>query len=289
MERKVDICGGNNGTIWGKKPKPQKIDGFLISISNSNVGLAGQSRHIPFTKIAFSNRGTWFIATDHFGVMYCFDIRKNKYWVVNRLGLACTAVLCSHTHPSQLFVATTDHTVRHVNIYSRQLITSYGPHVASIQSLSLSQTGEYLLVVTAYDSVLWCVNTGKKVRTLCGGENVGIQDVFFLPVTDNILTCFKDDSIHTWETSTLAYNFLLPRPSGPSPHYRAFALTQDGQLLAAGGRSQYLHLWDMRSHTLSQIIQLPPKLKFIKQLQFLPNKLKENTTEVSSVQFFYSA
>jgi hypothetical protein len=51
---------------------------FLISISNSNVGLAGQSRHIPFTKIAFSNRGTWFIATDHFGVMYCFDIRKNK-------------------------------------------------------------------------------------------------------------------------------------------------------------------------------------------------------------------
>ena len=50
-------------------------------------------------------------------------------------------------------------------------------------------------------------------------------------MSNSILTCFKDDSIHAWETDTLEYKYLLPSPSGPVPHYRAFATTIDGQLI----------------------------------------------------------
>ena len=52
--------------------------------------------------------------------------------------------------------------------------------------------------------------------------------VFFLPMTNTILTCFKDDSVHGWEADTLEYKFLLPSSSGPSTRYRAFAASSDG-------------------------------------------------------------
>ena len=84
------------------------------------------------------------------------------------------------------------------------------------------------------------------LRTLSGGETVGVQEVsqasmsshhslppspqaFFVPQSNTILTCFRDDSIHGWDADTQEYKFLLPSPSGPEPHYRAFATTTNGK------------------------------------------------------------
>ena len=55
-----------------------------------------------------------------------------------------------------------------------------------------------------------------------------IPQVLFLPLTNSILTCFRDDSIHVWEADTLEYKYNLPVPAGPLPRYRAFAVTQNG-------------------------------------------------------------
>ena len=111
-------------------------------------------------------------------------------------------------------------------------------------------------------------------------------------MTNTILTCFKDDSIHGWEADTLEYKFLLPSSSGPPPRYRAFAASSDGvcmrkkergiekfrsvlcssgRILAAGGRASNLHLWNVEKRRLMEVLRLPPKMKSIKQLFFLNN------------------
>ena len=46
--------------------------------------------------------------------------------------------------------------------------------------------------------------------------------------------CFKDDSIHAWDTTSMEYLYHLPPPPlppctlhmGTTPHYRAFTTTQ---------------------------------------------------------------
>ncbi|XP_019849062.1 PREDICTED: TBC1 domain family member 31-like [Amphimedon queenslandica] len=276
----IDLCGGDGGSIWGRKPTPREKDGFLLSIRNTRIGLTAAGRHVPFTRVTFGCHGNWFIATDQLGVIYSFDVYRNKYQVVYRLGKTCTALLISHTYSNELFVATNDLNVHCINIGSRQLITTFGPHEASIKSLSLPQSGQYLLVVTACDSVLWDINTGIRRKTLCGGESVGVQDVFFLPLTNSIITCFKDDSIHVWDTSTLDYKYNLPLPSGPPPHYRAFATTQDGSFLVAGGRSNILYIWSMKRHVLEHVIQLPSKVKNVKQLLFVPGTFDGHKSQV---------
>ena len=106
--------------------------------------------------------------------------------------------------------------------------------------------------------------------------------VFFQPMTNTILTCFKDDSIHAWEADSLDYKYQIPPPCGPAPHYRAFAMPSDGRLLVAGGRSDYLHIWLMESRRLLRVIQLPSKIRVVKQLLFLPENFDGSSSEVTT-------
>ena len=60
--------------------------------------------------------------------------------------------------------------------------------------------------------------------------------VFFLPLSNTILTIFKDDTIHGWEVDTLEYKYQVGVIGETVQHFRSFATTQDGRLLVAGGR-----------------------------------------------------
>jgi len=50
--------------------------------------------------------------------------------------------------------------------------------------------------------------------------------VFFLPMSNLIMTCFRDDSIFAWEVETLNCKYQLPVPAGSSPQYRSFAASR---------------------------------------------------------------
>lgn len=78
----------------------------------------------------------------------------------------------------------------------------------------------------------------------------------------------------------MEYKFQIPPPFGPTPHYRAFAVPHDGRVLVGGGRCNFLHVWTMDDRQLLRIIQLPPKIRFVKQLVFLPDRFDGGTSEV---------
>ncbi len=108
--------------------------------------------------------------------------------------------------------------------------------------------------------------------------------MFFVPLTNIIISCFKDDSVHAWDASTLDYKYQIPPPFGPTPHYRSFAVPQDGQLLVAGGRSNYLHVWKLENRQMLRIIQLPPKVRMVKQLMFVPGSFDGGSSEVGEAE-----
>lgn len=54
-----------------------------------------------------------------------------------------------------------------------------------------------------------------------------IVQVFFLPLSNTILSCFTDDSIFAWESDTLFCKYQLPVPQDePRMHYKTFAVIQ---------------------------------------------------------------
>ena len=65
----------------------------------------------------------------------------------------------------------------------------------------------------------------------------------FLPNSNTVLACFKDDSIHGWEADTFEYKYQLPKPEGEKFHFRAFAPSADGRLFVAGGRCIHTYIY----------------------------------------------
>jgi WD40 repeat protein len=59
-----------------------------------------------------------------------------------------------------------------------------------------------------------------------------------------------------------------------------FAIFRDGRILAAGGRSRFIHLWDLDTHRLLRIVELPTKVTSVKQLSFLPDKFDAGQNQV---------
>ncbi|GAB1299377.1 TBC1 domain family member 31 [Apodemus speciosus] len=112
----------------------------------------------------------------------------------------------------------------------------------------------------------------------------GNSKVFFLPLSNTILSCFKDNSIFAWECDTLFCKYQLPGPpEGSSILYKVFAVTRDGRILAAGGKSNHLHLWCLEARQLFRIIQMPTKVRAARHLEFLPESFDAGSNQVLGV------
>ena len=72
-----------------------------------------------------------------------------------------------------------------------------------------------------------------------------IIQVLFLPLSNTMVTCFKDDSLFVWDSETLKCKFQLPVPPEDTkqPHYKTLATPRDGRLLVAGGR--WVHIQNL--------------------------------------------
>ncbi|PFX32292.1 TBC1 domain family member 31 [Stylophora pistillata] len=156
---------------------------------------------------------------------------------------------------------------------------------SAIQNISVHASGRY--AVTSSNSVaqLWDLDTFSRKRTLNGAQTVGIQQVLFLPLSNTMITCFKDDSLFVWDSETLKCKFQLPVPPEDTkqPHYKALATPRDGRLLVAGGRSRFLHVWSLENKRLLHVIQLPAKVRLVRQLEFISNSFDGGSSQTLGV------
>lgn len=126
-------------------------------------------------------------------------------------------------------------------------------HEGAVSSISIHASGHYAVSTSLDAAHLWDLDTFLRIRKLTTRQSVGIQkvnvkrlvlksfkqqldtiiimvfllQVFFLPASNIMLSCFSDDSIFAWETDGLVCKRQLPVPeSRPKISYKAFAATQ---------------------------------------------------------------
>ncbi|PWA32361.1 hypothetical protein CCH79_00012071 [Gambusia affinis] len=261
----TDIGNKEEGKVWHRKPTPGK------SVLATVVRTAQQSKTVRFLHVAFDTTGDSFLAGDHHGNIYFFDISRNRFRLVLRTGQACTALAFSLRRTTEFLVALVDHTIKCFDKDTKQLVSWMRGHEGAVTSISVHSSGRYAITTSSDTAQLWDLDTFQRKRKLNIRQSVGIQKVFFLPLSNTILSCFSDDSIFAWESDTLFCRYQLPVPdSGPRIFYKAFAVTRDGKSLATGGRSNLLHLWCLESQQLVRVIQMPSQVRTVRQLEFLP-------------------
>ncbi|XP_054478450.1 TBC1 domain family member 31 [Anoplopoma fimbria] len=274
----TDIGNKEEGKVWHRKPTPGK--GVLVTV----VRTAQQAKTVRFLHVAFDTTGDSFLAGDHHGNIYVFDISRNRFRLVQKTGQACTALAFSLRRTTEFLVAMADYTIKCFDKDTKQLVSWMRGHEGAVSSISVHSSGRYAITTSLDTAQLWDLDTFQRKRKLNIRQSVGIQRVFFLPLSNTILSCFSDDSIFAWESDTLFCKYQLPVPDcGPKISYKAFAVTRDGKSLAAGGRSNLLHLWCLDSKQLVRVIQMPTQVRTVRQLEFLPDSFDGGASQTLGV------
>lgn len=280
----VDVCKTSAGKIWHRKPTPSADDGLMFIVTHSvPSSVASSTRNVRFQHAAFDKSGDCFIVGDHHGNIFSFDLVKNRFSLNQKTGHPCTALAFSLRRPSEYLVALADYSLKCFDTESKELVAWMKGHESAVHSISMHSSGRYTLTTSLETAHLWDLDTFQRKRKLNNKEEVGLLRVFFLPMSNLIMTCFRDDSIFAWECETLNCKYQLPIPPGNSPQYRAFAVSRDGRLLAAGGRSRFIHLWSLDTRRLLRIIEMPAKVTALKQLEFLPDSFQDGFDQILGV------
>ncbi|XP_066479956.1 TBC1 domain family member 31 isoform X2 [Tiliqua scincoides] len=197
---------------------------------------------------------------------------------------ACTALAFNLHRKTEFLVALADYSVKCFDTVAKELVSWMRGHDSSVSSISVHCSGRYAITASVDTAQLWDLDTFQRKRKLNVRQSVGIQKVFFLPLSNTIVSCFKDNSIFAWEFDTLHCKYQLPSPvEGSSLCYKVFAATRDGRVLAAGGKSNHLHLWCLESRQLLRIIQMPTKVRAVRHLEFLPDSFDGGANQVLGV------
>nr|XP_031547149.1 TBC1 domain family member 31 isoform X3 [Vicugna pacos] len=278
----TDLGNKESGKIWHRKPSPAARDGIIVNIVHNT------SDYLPkvlrFLNVAFDSTGDCLIAGDHQGNIYVFDLSGNRFNLVQRTAQACTALAFNLCRKSEFLVALADYSIKCFDTVTKELVSWMRGHESSVFSISVHASGKYAITTSSDTAQLWDLDTFQRKRKLNILQSVGIQKVFFLPLSNTILSCFKDNSIFAWECDTLICKYQLPAPPESSTIlYKVFAVTRDGRILAAGGKSNHLHLWCLEAKHLFRIIQMPTKVRAIRHLEFLPDSFDAGSNQVLGV------
>lgn len=274
----TDIGNKEEGKVWHRKPSTGRS--VLVTV----IRTAQQGKPIRFLHVAFDTTGDSFLAGDHHGNIYVFDISRNRFRLVQKTGQACTALAFSLRRTTEFLVALADNTIKCFDKDTKQLVSWMRGHEGAVSSISVHTSGRYAITTSLDTAQLWDLDTFQRKRKLNTRQSVGVQKVLFLPLGNTILSCFSDDSISAWESDTLACKYQLPVPDcTPKISYKAFAITRDGRSLVAGGRSNLLHLWSLDSQQLIRVIQMPTQVRTVRQLEFLPDSFDGGASQTLGV------
>ncbi|XP_056142116.1 TBC1 domain family member 31 [Lampris incognitus] len=273
----TDIGNKEEGKIWHRKPSLGK--GVVVTVVRTV-----QQKTVRFLHLAFDTTGDSFLAGDHHGNIYIFDISRNRFRLVQKTGQACTALAFNLRRTTEFLVALADYSVKCFDKDTKEQVSWMRGHEGAVSSISVHSSGRYAITTSSDTAQLWDLDTFQRKRKLNIKQSVGIQKVYFLPLSNTILSCFSDDSIFAWESETLFCKYQLPVPGdGPRICYKAFAVTRDGKSLAAAGRSNLLHLWCLESKQLVKVIQMPAKVRTVRQLEFLPDSFDGGASQILGV------
>ncbi|NWZ91701.1 TBC31 protein, partial [Nesospiza acunhae] len=254
----------------------------MVNIIHSVQGY--HSRTIHFLNVAFDSSGDSLLAGDRQGNIYVFDLNGNRFNLVQRTMQACTALAFNLRRKTEFLVALADYSVKCFDTGTQELVSWMRGHESSVSSISVHGSGKYAITTSTDTAQLWDLDTFQRIRKLNVRQSVGIQKVFFLPLSNTILSCFKDNSVFAWEFDTLHCKYQLSPPvEGSVLFYKVFAVTRDGRTLVAGGKSNHLHLWCLELKQLIRIIQMPEKVRAVRHLEFLPDSFDGGSNQVLGV------
>lgn len=114
-----------------------------------------------------------------------------------------------------------------------------------------------------------------------------------MPVTNYILACFQDDTMHVWQFGTFECIKQIIPETWKTHHLRDIALTKNGKVMVIGGHTPNLVIFSLDTWVIKKVVEFPENISGIKQLEFVPqvfdggaNKILAILTTSLEIYFF---
>ncbi|KAF6031694.1 TBC1D31 [Bugula neritina] len=172
-----------------------------------------------------------------------------------------------------MLVSLSDYSVRCFNTETQEQLACLRGHQTSIVNISVHSSKRYALITSSETASLWNLDTLERKRKLSIAQNVDLLAALFIPNSNSMLTCFKDNSMLVWDAESMDLKYELRSSQSLDVTYRVFTCNSDGSSVACAGKSNLIHIWDIPSQKIHRVLQLAPETKQVKQLEYLPKHL----------------
>lgn len=267
-----------SGRVFSKKPEIG-ADGLLIEIVNSLrapatfIGECLQKSDVIFIQVAVNDSGELVVAADVHGNIFSVNIITNKFQLVKHLSMPCNRISVSLKRKSDVLVTLSDYSLRCYNIDSQEQVACLRTHESAIVNISIHGSKRYALTSSNETASLWNLDTFERKRKLSITKDVDLMTAFFIPNSNSILTAFKDNSVLIWDAETMDLKHELKSTQSHDVTYRTVTCNSDGSSVACAGKSNLIHIWQVASQKIIQVLQLSAETKQVKHLEYLPKHL----------------
>ncbi|PSN49391.1 TBC1 domain family member 31 [Blattella germanica] len=249
--------------------KTSRKDGLILQVHHTIPSANGDVHRVRFLHVTFDESGVTLAATDHRGNIFIIDLTNRKFWMLPKLG-SSSLIAFPPKRKNLLLVGTSNCTIYFVNTELGTKVGILEGHTVPPKQISFSSTGEFCLTAAEQEAIIWNLESNTQAHRLTLRKDVIVKQVFFMPVSDNIIACFQDDAMHVWKFDTFdCVKQILPE-KWKSHHLKSIAFTKDGRAMVIGGHTSLLVVFSLDAWNVKKVIELPEDVAGVRHIEFLP-------------------
>ncbi|XP_063908067.1 TBC1 domain family member 31 [Zophobas morio] len=268
--------------------KPPQRNGLILNLHHTEQN----SQKIRFINSSFHKSGQFLVLADNEGNIFVIDFSSHKFWNLPRILNSCTIIKFSHFKENEILVGAHTGRISVVDIQTGFLSAELVGHECPVSYVSFAS--DFLCLTSSInEAILWNLETNTKIQVLNLTHSCTLKYVSFIPVTNDILTCFNDDCIQIWQFGTFEVKNNIPPLVWFNHEVKNITFTLDGKIMVLGCRPHHLALFLLSTFKLLKFITLPEYVQTLKHVDFVPqpndggsNKLVAVLSGRGSVHFY---
>lgn len=276
---------------------PANSDGIVLSVHHTLIVGQGTSQRVRYLHASFNCTGSALAASNHLGNVYVFDLTVKKYWFLVHVNCSIIKFMRKiNTVPRDaLFVGATTGDIQIYNSYTGENIANLLGHKNPVNDISFSETDDCVTLATN-EAILWNMKTFTKLHVLHLEEGTILKFVMFVPVSNDVLACFNDETVQIWKAKTYDPIKQIGTNTGGSFNkltIRSIAFTSNGKLMVVVGHAPSIYVFSIETLQLIKEVSFIHLHLSVKKAQFLPNPFDDGVNKIlsfltsSGVLYFY--
>ncbi|XP_048523369.1 TBC1 domain family member 31 [Dendroctonus ponderosae] len=261
----LDVAKHLNEELHKKlfKLKTANSDGLLLSIIQSSNRKSSRFSHSDF-----QSNGNLLAVANNDAQVYIVDFLLHKCWKLKKLeSLVCMRF--SEFNDRHILAAKSNGIIELIDIDSGIVEAKLLGHQHPVMCISFANTNA-CISSSKYEAIIWDLISFSKLQMLCLEKDCILKFVLFVPISNHILVCYKDDVIQIWQNGSFE-NLKQFQPSNWRNHsIKSLCFTRNGKVMAVSGYVPILALFQLDSWKLLKIVNLPSYIHSVKQIEFIP-------------------